>query len=271
MDRQCNQAKYFNDFRVAGRQLGLPLGLIASSRLVEQGINIMHYFMWKNALKLFPGQTTRLPAPGRTIPHTFKVKTEKGIETRSSYIPNDFAHVVALLAEELSKFIGYWDNVPKFVEEDVSQSATSLREELEVLFVLTFSTSHYLHCKQYRVKCFRTSHLLCEEGIPQRYLHDLCSIIGPQIATLGQALSDFVEVGAEAVRSTQEYTRLNLRNMSAIATFFSAVSTGMIQVSFPMKEKPLEKVVNLLFIGSLVFSVAAMIQSLWALAWNHNS
>jgi hypothetical protein len=105
----------------------------------------MHHFMWKNALKLFSSQTTRLPAPGQRIPHTFKVKTEKGIETRSSYIPNDFASVVALLAEELSKFLDNWDNVPKFVEEDVSQSVTSLRDELEVLFALILLTSYHLH------------------------------------------------------------------------------------------------------------------------------
>jgi len=48
---------------------------------------------------------------------------------RSSYIAN----VVALLAEKLSKFIDYWDNVPKFVEDEVSKSATSLHDELEVL------------------------------------------------------------------------------------------------------------------------------------------
>jgi hypothetical protein len=271
MDRECDKVRYFHEFRVTGRELGLPLGLIASSRFVEQGINLMHYFMWKNAIKLFPGQTTPLPVPGQTIPPTFKVKAEKGIETRSSYIANDFTNVIALLAEELSKFIDYWDNVPKYVEEAVSLSATSLRDELEVLFVLISSTPYHLHCKQYRVKCFRTSHSWCEEGVSRRYLHDLCGIISPQIATLVQALSDFVEVGAEAVRSTQEYTRRNLRNMSSVATFFSAVSTGMIQISFQMKETLLEKVVNLLFIGSLVFSVAAVIQSLWALAWNHTS
>ena len=270
MDRQCDQAKYFNAFRATSRTLGLPLGLVASSRLVEQQINLMHYFMWKNALKLSQSPTT-LFAPGPTIPHTFKVKTEKGIETRSSYNTNDFVNVVALLAEELSEFLDYWSNVPKFVEEDVSQSGTSLRDELEVLFVPIFSTSYHLHCKQYRVKCFRTSHPLSEKEISQRYLHDLCGIIGPQIDILGQALSDFVEVGAQAVRAAQEYRRLNLRNVSTIATFFSAVSTGMIQISIEMKETRLEKAINLLFIGSLVLSVAAVIQSLLVLAWNYAS
>ena len=91
--------------------------------------------MWKNSVKLFPTLTAELPRPSQTIPRPFKVKTEKGIETRTKYVATDFVHVVALLAEELSKFLDYWENVPKFVEEEVSQSATLLRDELEVPFL----------------------------------------------------------------------------------------------------------------------------------------
>ena len=93
----------------------------------------MHHFMWKNAVKIFPTLTASLPHPSQTIPHPFRVKTEKGIETRLSYIASDFVDVVALLADELSKFVDYWQNVPKFVEEEVSKSAKLLRNELEVL------------------------------------------------------------------------------------------------------------------------------------------
>ena len=95
----------------------------------------MHYFMWKNAVKMLPTHTASLPRPSQTIPHPFKVKTENGIETRSSYLASDFAGVIALLAEELSKFLEYWESVPKFVEEEVSKSAILLRNELEVLFL----------------------------------------------------------------------------------------------------------------------------------------
>ena len=134
LDRQCNQEKPFHEFRVTGSALGLPLGLIAASRDVEQQINVMHYFMWKNAVKLFP--TAGLAAPSQTIPHPFKIKTENGIETRLSYLASDFVDVVALLAEELSKFLDHWENVSNFVEEGVSKSAKLLQDELEVLFLL---------------------------------------------------------------------------------------------------------------------------------------
>ena len=105
MDRQCNQERYFSDFRITARQIGLPLGLITSSNFVERQINVIHYFMWKNAVKLFPTRTADLPAPSRMNPHPFNVKTKNGIETRWTYLENDFVHVVALLVEELSKFL----------------------------------------------------------------------------------------------------------------------------------------------------------------------
>ena len=60
----------------------------------------------------------------------------------------------------------------------------------------------------------------------------------------------------------------SLQNMATIATFFSGVTTGMIQVSIPKFDTLLGKRVNLLFVGSLVMSVAAMIHSLLALAWH---
>ena len=131
--RQCNQEKPFHEFRVTGSALGLPLGLIAASRDVEEQINIMHYFMWKNAVKLFP--SAGLAAPSQMTPHSFRIKTENSIETRSSYLASDFVHVVALLAEELREFLDYWEHVPQFVEEKVSKSAKLLRNELKVLFL----------------------------------------------------------------------------------------------------------------------------------------
>ena len=131
-DRQCNQERPFREFRITGWGLGLPLGFIAASRGVEQQIKVMHYFMWKNAVKLFP--TAELPAPSQTIPHLFKIKTETGIETRSSYLASNFVDVIALLAEELSEFLDYWEYV---VKEEVSKSGKSLRNELEVLLMST--------------------------------------------------------------------------------------------------------------------------------------
>ena len=77
-----------------------------------------------------------------------------------------------------------------------------------------------------------------------------------------------MEVGAKAVQSAQDRRMRSLQNMATVATFFSSVTTGMIQISIPNQDTTLEKAVNLLFVGSLVMSVAAMIHSLLALAWH---
>jgi hypothetical protein len=45
----------------------------------------------------------------------------------------------------------------------------------------------------------------------------------------------------------------------------------MAQLAIPMMDTPLEKAVGLLFVASLIFSIGAVIQSLWSLAWNHAS
>ena len=77
-----------------------------------------------------------------------------------------------------------------------------------------------------------------------------------------------MEVGAKAVQSAQDRRMRSLQNMATVATFFSSVTTGMIQISVPKLDTRLEKIVNLLFVGSLVMSVAAMIHSLLAIAWH---
>ena len=60
-------------------------------------------------------------------------------------------------------------------------------------------------------------------------------------------MNDFVEVGFPAVRSAQEYTstRLNVRYMSTIATSFSAVTTGMIQIAILTTGLSLDTVASL--------------------------
>lgn len=49
-----------------------------------------------------------------------------------------------LLADELSNFLDYWINLPKFVDERVGEAATRLYEELEVRYihVSQFFTDH---------------------------------------------------------------------------------------------------------------------------------
>ena len=143
---KCAVGKDLDDFRTKGRQLGVPLGLISSAKNIEKQIQVLQYFVWKNAIALYGKQVEEVHKRKHPlkIPDSFKVKTEEGIYTRTAYAPNDFANVMDLLADELSNFLDYWINLPKFVDERVGKAATQLYEELEVrhIQVSQFFTDH---------------------------------------------------------------------------------------------------------------------------------
>jgi len=126
-----------DDFRTKGRLLGVPLGLISSAKNIEKQIHVLQFFVWKNAIVLYGKRVEEVHTRKHSlkIPDSFKVKTEEGIYTRMAYAPNDFVNVMDLLSDELSNFLDYWINLPKFVDERVGKAATRLYEELEVRHV----------------------------------------------------------------------------------------------------------------------------------------
>ena len=123
-----------DDFRTKGRQLGVPLGLISSAKNIEKQIRVLQYFVWRNATALYGKRVEAVHTRKHPlkIPDSFKVNTSDGIFSRTTYSPHDFVNVVDLLADELSNFLDYWINLPKFVDERVGEAATRLYEELEV-------------------------------------------------------------------------------------------------------------------------------------------
>ena len=135
--RNCAVGKDLDDFRTKGRQLGVPIGLISSAKNIEKHIQVLQVFVWKNAIALYGKRVEEVHTRKHPlkIPDSFKVKTEEGIFTRTSYPPQDFVNVMDLLAEELSKFLDYWIKLPKFVDERVGKAATRLCEELEVIHI----------------------------------------------------------------------------------------------------------------------------------------
>ena len=130
----CAVGKDLVDFRSKGRQLGVPLGLISSAKNVEKQIRVLQYFVWRNTIALY-GKSVEAVHDRKNplkVPDSFKVKTSDGIFSRTAYSPGVFVNVMDLLAGELSNFLDYWINLPKFVDERVGKSATRLYEELEV-------------------------------------------------------------------------------------------------------------------------------------------
>jgi len=60
------------------------------------------------------------------------VKTDSGIEIRSSFSVKSFPGVLSLLVQNLTTFLNFWSSVPKFVEEDITRAAIALKDEVEV-------------------------------------------------------------------------------------------------------------------------------------------
>jgi len=76
-----------------------------------------------------------------------------------------------------------------------------------------------------------------------------------------------VEVGVPTIRFAQKHGAMNLLNLSTVATFFSAVTATTLQFSFEMINAPVEHAVNSFWFLSLVFSIAAAVNSLLGLTW----
>jgi hypothetical protein len=121
----------------------------------------------------------------------------------------------------------------------------------------------------------------------QRYLHDLVSEIGEHIESITSSLSVFIEIGlfwflslfftelnraflnagVPTIRFAQEHAAANLLNLSTVATFFSAVTATTLQYTFDNHSTPLEDAVNAFWFTSMVFSIAAAVNSLLGLTW----
>jgi WD repeat-containing protein 26 len=91
--------------------------------------------------------------------------------------------------------------------------------------------------------------------------------MGEHIDTITSTVSVFVEVGVPTIRFVQKHGASNLLNLSTVATFFSAVTATTLQFSFAARDTPLEQAVNSFWFSSMVFSIAAAVNSLLGLTW----
>lgn len=100
----------------------------------------------------------------------------------------------------------------------------------------------------------------------QRYIQDLALEMGEHIDSITSTLSMFIEVGVPTIRFAQKHGATNLLNLSTVATFFSAVTATTLQFSFALDNRTSDAVNSFWFL-SLVFSIAAAVNSLLGLTW----
>lgn len=73
--------------------------------------------------------------------------------------------------------------------------------------------------------------------------------------------------GVPTIRFAQKHGATNLLNLSTVATFFSAVTATTLQFSFELERDIVTDAVNCFWFASLVFSIAAAVNSLLGLTW----
>ncbi|KAG6817914.1 hypothetical protein H0H87_012382 [Tephrocybe sp. NHM501043] len=77
-------------------------------------------------------------------------------------------------------------------------------------------------------------------------------------------------VGMPSIQSEQTKDTQNVLEISGVATFFSAVTATMLQISFASKQSPTMSVVNTMWFCSLVLSIGAALNNLLATAWKRS-
>jgi hypothetical protein len=147
-------------------------------------------------------------------------------------------------------FLNCLNEFPEFTDEAVNQSMRGFEADLK-----------------YWASCLAEYKTQFRSPAVQRYVHDLTTEIGDHIDNITGTLSMFIEIGVPTIRFHQQHAASNLLNLSTVATFFSAVTASTLQFSYGSTGHVLADCVNAFWFSSLVFSIAAAVNSLLGLTW----
>ncbi|KAG2351687.1 hypothetical protein BDR07DRAFT_1500637 [Suillus spraguei] len=233
--------KELRNFGNAARQLGSSVGILSSAfRLRERLAQILFLFR-DNAADLFPRKISRQQREFLVNPNLMDRKRKA---RRRKSMPG---RVPANIEDSLDI-----ENLP----EQFENFATALMTFLKCLNEFPEFTDEAVNTS---IKSF--------EGDLKRYVHDLTAEMGEHIDCITETLSMFIEVGVPTIRFAQKHSTANLLTLSTVATFFSAVTATTLQFSYSQTGDMLSDGVNAFWFSSLVFSIAAAVNSLLGLSW----
>ncbi|KAF7318793.1 Catabolite degradation [Mycena chlorophos] len=256
--------KQLRNFANATRQLGSSVAILSSAFHLRGQIAQILFLYRENAADLFPRKITHLaraeadatktkgrrrskPKLGRTQtapPHISRPIIDDTLELEK--FPEQFHS----LASNLRTFGRCLNEFPEFTDEAINASLASFEGDL-----------------RYWASCLEVYHGQFRYPAVQRYVHDLASEMGEHLDSITSTLMMFVEVGVPTIRFGQKHKTDNLLNLSTVATFFSAVTATTLQFSFNLTSNKIEAAVNSFWFMSLVFSIAAAVNSLLGLTW----
>ncbi|KAJ3806883.1 hypothetical protein F5876DRAFT_90859 [Lentinula aff. lateritia] len=261
--------KYLRNFSNAARQLGSSAAILSSAFHLRTRIAHILYLYRLNAADLYPRKikppastssgvdnddkvqgnlqkskrSYRLSGKHRALPHVARPTVDTNIDLEE--FPNQFD----ALATEVTTFVNCLNEFPEFTDEAVNASISSFEGDLK-----------------YWANCLHNYRGQFRYPAVQRYIQDLALEMGEHIDSITSTLSMFIEVGVPTIRFAQKHGATNLLNLSTVATFFSAVTATTLQFSFALDNRTSDAVNSFWFL-SLVFSIAAAVNSLLGLTW----
>ncbi|XP_006463427.1 hypothetical protein AGABI2DRAFT_187019 [Agaricus bisporus var. bisporus H97] len=253
------------NFANAARQLGSSVAILSSAFHLRERVTQVLFLYRENAAALFPRRVARAPKEcvidpqsnsrrrGRrwrtkTPPHIVHLSVNEDIDVE------DFPDQIDYFARDIGKFLHCLNEFPEFTDEAVNSSILSFERDLQS-FTVFRSPIFPIYAGQFR------------NPAVQRYLHGLSIEMGEHIDSITSTLSIFIEIGVPIIRFAQKHGATNLLNLSTVATFFSAVTATTMQFSYELNDSKLADAVNCFWFSSLVFSIAAAVNSLLGLTW----
>ncbi|KAH7885671.1 hypothetical protein F5I97DRAFT_1809446 [Phlebopus sp. FC_14] len=262
------------NFANAARQLGSSVGILSSAFKLRERLTKILFLFRENAASLFPRKISRQAREGLLNPNLMdrrrrstwrshhppsvaKLILEDNLEPET--LPSQFES----FSRDVVTFLNCLNEFPEFTDEAVNQSMRGFEGDLKARFhdVLTFAFF------QYWASCLSEYRNQFRSPAVQRYVHDLTTEIGDHIDNITVTLSMFIEIGVPTIRFHQQHAAANLLNLSTVATFFSAVTATTLQFSYSATGNVLSDSVNAFWFSSLVFSIAAAVNSLLGLTW----
>ncbi|CUA74295.1 hypothetical protein RSOLAG22IIIB_11114 [Rhizoctonia solani] len=254
-------------FANAIRRLGSSVGLLGATAQIQRCLpRILHLFQ-VNASKLFDtGVAAYTPDFGVGPPKRNRrssvlgvpvIKAPSVLEPQMPRI-NELPGELNKLAEALRTLVKRLYDVPEFVDETVHTTHWPVNKAFR----------GFADDLSYRADCLGDSEFKNQLGniAFARHINELTDDLSSQADHMSDALKGFIDAGIPAIRYFQERTADRLQNLSTTATFFSAVSATTIQFSYSSRGV-LQDLLNVLWISSLVFSIASAINSQLAYHW----
>ncbi|KAF8306191.1 WD40 repeat-like protein [Clavulina sp. PMI_390] len=109
-----------------------------------------------------------------------------------------------------------------------------------------------------------------KEGKLPGYASAKVELFGTRSMDFSKALASFIKHGVPEIQTAQKRKDKAFLNLSTVSTLLSGVTATMIQFTYSSTQTILHQIINLLWIISLVFSIASAINAQVAYYWSAN-